>query len=82
MARAHYVATMEFGWAVLAQARYACAAGGKVNAIPDGWNGLHGLPHGTPAFLLPGWEQRDDVAEIRDRLEIGKLIRADLPQRE
>jgi hypothetical protein len=78
MARAHYVATMEYRFAVLAQARYACAAGGLVKAIPDGWNGLYALPHGTPVFLVSGWEQRDDAAEIRERLASGQLIQAAL----
>jgi hypothetical protein len=79
MARAHYVATMEYRFAVLAQARYACAAGGLVKAVPDGWNGFYALPHGTPVFLVSGWEQRDDAADIRERLASRQLIQADLP---
>jgi hypothetical protein len=68
----------EYRFAVLAQARYACAAGGLVKAIPDGWNGLYALPHGTPVFLALGWEQRDDAVEIRERLASGQLIQATL----
>lgn len=82
LARAHFVATMEFGWSVEAQARYLCAGGGKVSAVPDGWYGFFTLPQGTPVFLLPGWEQRYDAAEIRERLDQGHLIQAALPSRE